>query len=77
MSSLPGMRRVLNGAFVSLDPRTFAVLRIIPFQYDPETLCRKLESEAVAPRAISPNPATPATDLRQTITFTLALDATD
>ncbi len=43
MSSFPGSPRLLKGGVVLLDPNTGAVLRIIPLQYNPDTLSRTLQ----------------------------------
>ncbi len=77
MLSSPLSPRVLQGAFVCLDPATFAPTRIISFPYNPETLCRKLEPEPAAPDATNPVPAILPASPRQVIRFTLQMDATD
>jgi len=77
MSSSPLSPRVLQGAFVCLDPLTFATTRIIGFPYNPESLCRKLEPKAAAPDATNPIPAILPTAPSQIIRFTLHLDATE
>lgn len=43
MSSFPGSPRLLKGGIVLLDPTTGVVLRVIPLQYNPETLSRSLQ----------------------------------
>lgn len=43
MSTFPGSPRLLKGGIVLLDPQTGAVLRIIPLQYNPDTLTRTLQ----------------------------------
>jgi hypothetical protein len=77
MSSSPLSPRVSQGALVCLDPVSFATTRIIVFSYNPETLCRKLEPGISAPDAANPIPATLPASPRQTIRFTLQMDATD
>lgn len=77
MSSSPLSPRVLQGAFVCLDPLTFATTRIIAFPYNPESLCRKLEPKAAAPDATNPIPAISPAAPSQIIRFTLHLDATE
>jgi hypothetical protein len=43
MSSFPNSPRLLKGGIVLLDPDTGAVQRIIPLQYNPDTLSRTLQ----------------------------------
>jgi len=43
MSTFPGSPRILKGGIVLLDPQTGTVLRIIPLQYNPDTLTRTLQ----------------------------------
>jgi hypothetical protein len=75
MSSFPGSPRVLKGAFVYFASQG-AQPKIIAFQYNPETLCRKLERDAIAlGSSSSPAPTSPIP--RQLISLTLALDAAD
>ncbi len=64
MAFSPRSPRIKKGAFVQFDQQT-APGRVITFQYNPETLCRKLEA------------STKGSLPRETITFTLILDATD
>jgi hypothetical protein len=60
----PRSPKILKGAFVQFDQQTTPG-RIITFQYNPEKLFRKLEA------------STKGSSPRETITFTLILDATD
>lgn len=48
MSTFPGSPPVLKGGLVLLDPASGAVLRVISFQYNPETVTRGLAPQAVA-----------------------------
>jgi hypothetical protein len=64
MTTFPRSPRIKKGAFVQFDQQS-APGRVITFQYNPETLCRKLEAN------------TKGSLPRETITFTLILDATD
>jgi len=64
MTTFPRSPRIKKGAFVQFDQQT-APGRVITFQYNPETLCRKLEAR------------TKGSLPRETITFILILDATD
>lgn len=43
MTTFPRTPRVLHGGMVLLDPDTSTVLRVIPLQYNPETLTRSLQ----------------------------------
>jgi len=43
MDTFPGAPLLLKGGIVLIDPDTSAVLRIIPLQYNPETLSRSLQ----------------------------------
>ncbi len=47
MSSFPGSPRLLKGGIVLIDPSTSAVLRVIALQYNPDTLTRTLQVQAV------------------------------
>ena len=73
MSSFPGSPKLVKAGFVLLNA-TDAKPTIIVFQYNPETVVRRLESvNAAVP--LPPPPGVPAP--REVVTFTLALDATD
>ncbi len=47
MSSFPGSPKILKGGLVFLDPVVGTVLRIIPLQYNPDTLTRSLDIKGV------------------------------
>ena len=47
MSTFPNSPRLLKGGIVLIDPDTSAVLRVIALQYNPETLSRTLQIQAV------------------------------
>lgn len=47
MTTFPGSPRLLKGAIVALDPSSNRVLRTIAFQYNPETLSRTLQIQAL------------------------------
>jgi len=47
MSSFPGSPHLLKGGIVLLDPDTGAVQRIIALQYNPNTLTRTLQPQAI------------------------------
>jgi hypothetical protein len=46
MTAFPQSPRLLKGGLVLIDPTTAAVLRVIPLQYNPETLTRTLKAQA-------------------------------
>lgn len=48
MSSFPNSPKLVKGGLVLMDPNTSAVLRVIPLQYNPDTLTRTLQAQAVA-----------------------------
>jgi hypothetical protein len=64
MTNFPRSPKILKGAFVQFDQQSTPG-RIITFQYNPEKLFRNLEA------------STKDSSPRETITFTLMLDATD
>lgn len=43
MSTFPGAPKLLKGGIVLVDPDSGAVLRVIPLQYNPDTLTRSLQ----------------------------------
>ncbi len=47
MSSVPISPRLLKGGIVLIDPDTSAVQRIIALQYNPDSLSRTLQPQAV------------------------------
>ena len=73
MSPFPGSPKLVKAGFVQLDPVTSAVQRILVFQYNPETLVRRLDGVGTAP----PPPPGVAAAPREVVSFTLALDAAD
>jgi hypothetical protein len=73
MSSFPGSPKLVKAGFVQLDPVTAAVSGILVFQYNPETLVRRLD----ATTTVVPPPPAPLPSPRELVTFTLALDAAD
>jgi|SRR5581483_1040218 hypothetical protein len=77
MSSFPNSPRLVKGGIVLLDPDSSAVLRVIPLQYNPDTLTRTLQPQTVG------EGADPSEALRlkgppiETIKLDAELDATD
>src|ERR671921_2757158 len=47
MTTFPGSPRLLKGGLVLINPDTSAVQRIIPLQYNPDTLTRTLQVKGV------------------------------
>src|SRR5689334_12338569 len=47
MSTFPNSPRLLKGGMVLLDPASGQVQRVIPLQYNPETLSRSLQVQGV------------------------------
>ena len=78
MSTFAGSPRLLKGAIVGLDPRK-PVSSVIVFQYNPDTLTRRLEARSTgggenADRAEAFRLTGPP---KETITLSLEFDATD
>jgi len=51
MSAFPGSPRVLMGGIVLLDPDSTAVQRVVVLQYNPETVTRSLQPQAIGPES--------------------------
>jgi hypothetical protein len=50
MSTFPGSPRLIKGGLVLIDPDTSLILRVIPLQYNPDTLTRTLQVQGVGPQ---------------------------
>jgi hypothetical protein len=78
MTTFPGSPRTLRGGFVVMDADGRAVVRTVPFQYNPETLTRSL-----APRTAATDSGDHLEALRltgppvETLKLEIVLDATD
>jgi hypothetical protein len=78
MSTFPGSPRLVKGGLVLLDPSTAAPQRIIPLQYNPDTLTRTLQVQGVGGDGVDRSEA-----LRlkgppiETIRLEAEIDATD
>ncbi len=78
MTTFPGSPKVLKGGFILMDADGRAVLRVIPFQYNPETLLRTL-----TPRGAKAETGDRLEALRlvgppiETLKLEIVLDATD
>lgn len=70
MSSAPGQLKLIKSGFVQIDEVTGQLLRVIVFQYNPETLTRTMQIIAAPPPAPPPSP-------REVIAFTIIFDAAD
>jgi len=51
MTSFPGSPRLIRGGIVLVDPDSAAVQRIIALQYNPDTLTRTLQPQAIGGEA--------------------------
>ena len=51
MSSFPNSPQLLKGGIVLIDPTTAAIQRVITLQYNPDTLSRTLQVQALEPGA--------------------------
>lgn len=77
MTTFPGSPRLLTGALVSVDPDT-ARLRVIPFQYNPDTMTRQLEPRAMGGEGGDKTEVYRLTGPpRETITLKIEIDAAD
>src|SRR5262249_22557993 len=47
VTTFPGSPKILKGGIVLLDPRTSAVRRVIPLQYNPDSISRTLQAQSV------------------------------
>jgi hypothetical protein len=78
MSSFPNAPRLIKGGLVLLDAASGALIRVISLQYNPETLTRSLQIQAIAgdgqDRSQALRVKAPAVE---TIKLEVALDATD
>lgn len=78
MSSFPGSPKLLRGGLVQLNPTTSAIVDVIVFQYNPDTVTRALQ-----PRAMTGEPGDRLEVLRltgpphETIKLEAELDAAD
>ena len=68
MIPVSGPATLIKGGFIRIDPRTNAIVQLLAFQYNPETLSRSLV--ALPDSGVASEP-------REGITFTLVVDAND
>jgi hypothetical protein len=77
MSSFPGSPRLLKGAIVGLDPKN-PLASIVVFQYNPDTMTRRLEARTSTGEGSDRSEALRLTSApKETITLSIEVDATD
>src|SRR6185503_17981752 len=76
MSSFPGSPRLLKGALIGLDPVN-PLARVVVFQYNPDTMTRRLEPRAVSAEGDRGEAFRLTGAPKETITLSVEIDATD
>jgi hypothetical protein len=76
MSSFPGSPRLLKGAIVGIDPFN-PLASVVVFQYNPDTMTRKLEPRAVSAEGDRGEAFRLTGAPKETITLSIEIDATD
>jgi hypothetical protein len=76
MTSFPGSPRLLKGAIVGVDPFN-PLASVVVFQYNPDTMTRKLEPRAVAAEGDRGEAFRLTGAPKETITLSIEIDATD
>lgn len=76
MSSFPGSPRILKGALIGIDPLN-PLARVVVFQYNPDTMTRKLEPRAVSAEGDRGEAFRLTGAPKETITLSIEIDATD
>jgi hypothetical protein len=76
MSTFPGSPRLLKGALIGVDPLN-PLGSIVVFQYNPDTMTRKLEPRAVAAEGDRGEAFRLTGAPKETITLSIEIDATD
>src|ERR1035437_5983052 len=76
MSAFPGSPRLLKGALVGIDPLV-PIPNVVVFQYNPDTMTRKLEPRAVSAEGDRGEAFRLTGAPKETITLTVEIDATD
>src|SRR6476646_11386495 len=81
MSTFPNSPRLLKGGIVLVDPDSAAVRRIIPLQYNPDTLTRSLQIQGVSADGAAGGDRSEILRLKgppvETIKLEAEIDATD
>src|SRR6185369_10912081 len=76
MSSFPGSPRLLKGALIGVDPLN-PLGAVVVFQYNPDTMTRKLEPRAVSAEGDRGEAFRLTGPPKETITLSIEIDATD
>jgi hypothetical protein len=76
MSTFPGSPKVLKGAIVGVDPLN-PLAGVIVFQYNPETLTRRLTAQAAGANAAQGEALRLKGPPRETVTVAVVIDAAD
>lgn len=76
MSSFPGSPRLLKGALIGVDPLN-PLGAVVVFQYNPDTMTRKLEPRAVTAEGDRGEAFRLTGAPKETITLSIEIDATD
>lgn len=76
MSTFPGSPRLLKGALIGVDPLN-PLGAVVVFQYNPDTMTRKLEPRAVAAEGDRGEAFRLTGAPKETITLSIEIDATD
>jgi Contractile injection system tube protein len=77
MTTFPNSPRLLKGGIVLIDPQSSAVLRVIALQYNPETLTRTLQVQAVGETGDRSEALRLKAPPTETIKLDAMIDATD
>jgi len=77
MSAFPGSSRLVKDGIVLVDLESSAVLRIIALQYNPDTLTRSLQVQAIGGVRGEPSPFGSSEPSVETIKLDAEIDATD
>ncbi|HSI77825.1 MAG TPA: hypothetical protein VK957_18140 [Lunatimonas sp.] len=77
MPSSPLSPKTLQGGIVLLDPTTSAVLKVIPLQYNPETMTRSLQPQRLGEGSAQSDALRLVNPPVETYTLEAEMDATD
>jgi hypothetical protein len=76
MTSFPGSPRLIKGALIGIDPLN-PLASIVVFQYNPDTLTRRLEARAVSQEGDRGEAFRLTGPPKETITLSIEIDAAD